>query len=156
MVSLELRESAVTDRADVVFPVAPVVEKAGTFLDWEGRAAAVRRRRSSRRGALADHRVLDRLADELGVALGTADRRRARAEIEGARLLGRRASGALATRRRRRRPSSTAGEAVLATWHLLLDEGALQDGEPHLAGTARPSVARLSAATAAAVGVADG
>ena len=27
------------------------------------------------------------------------------------------------------------GEAVLATWHELLDAGRLQDGEPHLAGT---------------------
>jgi NADH dehydrogenase/NADH:ubiquinone oxidoreductase subunit G len=32
-----LRESAVTDLADVVFPVAPVVEKAGSFVNWEGR-----------------------------------------------------------------------------------------------------------------------
>ena len=37
VVSLELRESAVTELADVVFPVAPVVEKAGAFLNWEGR-----------------------------------------------------------------------------------------------------------------------
>src|SRR5206468_6139180 len=45
---------------------------------------------------------------------------------------------------------------VLSSWHLLLDEGVLQDGEPFLAATARPSVARLNAATAAAVGVAEG
>jgi NADH-quinone oxidoreductase subunit G len=32
----------------------------------------------------------------------------------------------------------------------------LQDGEPHLAGTARRPVARLSQTTAAEVGVADG
>ena len=37
VVSLEVRESAVTDRADVVFPISAVVEKAGLFLDWEGR-----------------------------------------------------------------------------------------------------------------------
>ncbi|MGD0687477.1 MAG: NADH-quinone oxidoreductase subunit G, partial [Streptosporangiaceae bacterium] len=37
IVSLELRASAVTDRADVVLPVAAVAEKAGTFLNWEGR-----------------------------------------------------------------------------------------------------------------------
>ena len=37
LVSLELRNSAVARRADVVFPVAPVAEKAGSFLDWEGR-----------------------------------------------------------------------------------------------------------------------
>ena len=37
VVSLELRVSAVTDRADVVFPVAAVAEKTGTFVNWEGR-----------------------------------------------------------------------------------------------------------------------
>ncbi len=37
VVSLEIRVSAVTDRADVVFPVAAVAEKAGTFVNWEGR-----------------------------------------------------------------------------------------------------------------------
>ena len=37
VVSLELRVSAVTDRADVVLPVAAVAEKAGTFVNWEGR-----------------------------------------------------------------------------------------------------------------------
>jgi NADH-quinone oxidoreductase subunit G len=38
---------------------------------------------------------------------------------------------------------------------MLLDAGRLQDGEPHLAGTARPSVVRLSPATAAEIGVSD-
>ncbi|HEX9528171.1 MAG TPA: molybdopterin dinucleotide binding domain-containing protein, partial [Streptosporangiaceae bacterium] len=44
----------------------------------------------------------------------------------------------------------------LATWHQLLDSGRMQDGEPALAGTARPAVARMSAATVAEAGVADG
>lgn len=47
-------------------------------------------------------------------------------------------------------------EAVLAGWRELLDAGRLQDGEPHLAGTARPAVVRLSAATAAGIGAAEG
>src|SRR5690606_39329014 len=37
VVSLEVRRSEVTELADVVFPVAPPVEKAGTFVTWEGR-----------------------------------------------------------------------------------------------------------------------
>jgi NADH-quinone oxidoreductase subunit G len=45
---------------------------------------------------------------------------------------------------------------VLATWHQLLDGGRLQSGEPFLAGTAKRPVARISAGTAAAVGVQDG
>ena len=61
-----------TGRADVVLPVAPVVEKAGTFLDWEGRLRTfVETLRST--GAMTDGRVLDALADELGVELGAAD-----------------------------------------------------------------------------------
>ena len=39
---------------------------------------------------------------------------------------------------------------------MLLDSGRMQDGEPHLAGTAHPAVARLSAATAAEIGAGDG
>ncbi len=39
---------------------------------------------------------------------------------------------------------------------MLLDAGRLQDGEPHLAGTARPAVVRLSESTAAEIGAADG
>src|SRR5258708_25623678 len=43
-----------------------------------------------------------------------------------------------------------AAEALLATWHNLLDAGRMQDGEPFLAGTARSAVAKVSAATAPA------
>ncbi|MFZ2242858.1 MAG: NADH-quinone oxidoreductase subunit G, partial [Gordonia amarae] len=50
----------------------------------------------------------------------------------------------------RRRPA--AGEAILASWRMLLDAGRLQDNEPHLAGTARRPVARLSAKTAGEIG----
>jgi NADH-quinone oxidoreductase subunit G len=74
LVSLELRRSPVTDRADVVLPVAAAVEKAGTFLDWEGRARpfdAV----LHRLGGLSDSRVLHVLADELDRPLGPARRR---------------------------------------------------------------------------------
>ncbi|WP_205613470.1 asparaginase, partial [Streptomyces sp. S5] len=38
VVSLEQRPSEVTERADVVLPVAAVAEKSGTFLNWEGRS----------------------------------------------------------------------------------------------------------------------
>jgi NADH-quinone oxidoreductase subunit G len=38
----------------------------------------------------------------------------------------------------------------------LIDAGRLQDGEPYLAGTARPTAARVSPATADAAGLADG
>ncbi|WP_241032155.1 NADH-quinone oxidoreductase subunit G [Rhodococcus pseudokoreensis] len=154
VVSLELRHSAITDRADVVFPIAPVMEKPGTFLDWEGRIrdfdAALRGT-----GAMPDQRVLHAIAGEMGVALGLPDAATARRELE--RL------GAWdgdfpdppdVPQSPRRDPG--AGEAVLATWRMLLDSGRLQDGEPHLAGTARTPVVRMSAASAAETGAGDG
>ena len=49
-----------------------------------------------------------------------------------------------------------AGEAVLASWHWLLDDGSLQDGEPFLAGTAKKPRLHLSAATATEIGAVDG
>ena len=39
---------------------------------------------------------------------------------------------------------------------MLLDAGRLQDGETHLAGTARPPIARCSAGTADEIGAAAG
>jgi len=48
------------------------------------------------------------------------------------------------------------GQAVLASWRMLLDDASLQDGEPNLAGTARRPVLRLSAATALEIGAAIG
>jgi len=99
--------------------------------------------------------VLAALADQLDVHLGLPDSAAARREMA--------ALGAF----RGDRPSLPSvpaavpaepgkGEARLATWRMLLDAGRMQDGEPYLAGTARSIVARASAATAAAAGVADG
>ena len=47
-------------------------------------------------------------------------------------------------------------EFVLATWRMNLDGGRALDGEPHLKGTGRPDVARLSPAAAQGLGVRDG
>jgi NADH-quinone oxidoreductase subunit G len=190
VVSLELRVSAVTDRADVVLPVAAVAEKAGTFVNWEGRpgsfgaALAVPAVRS-------DLRVLTALADEMDVHLGLPDAGAVHAEL--AALAGPAARGSAVTSggsaaggpaaavtsgagapAGRKVPASAPataipgriehlgrqypgpGRALLATWHNLLDAGRMQDGEPNLAGTARAAVAKMSAATAAEAGTAEG
>jgi NADH-quinone oxidoreductase subunit G len=153
VVSLEVRSSAVTDLADVVLPVAPPVEKAGTFLNWEGRPRPFPQALTST--AMADHRVLDALADAMGVLLGLRSVSRVHAEVEqlggwdGAR-------GAAPEVAYAEPPRLAAGEAVLATWHLLLDGGRCQDGERFLAGTAQRPVLRLSAGHAAELGVGTG
>jgi NADH-quinone oxidoreductase subunit G len=47
-------------------------------------------------------------------------------------------------------------EAVLATWHQLIDLGSMLDGDEALAGTARPPLVRIGKDIAEALGVADG
>ncbi|SBS77864.1 NADH-quinone oxidoreductase subunit G [uncultured Mycobacterium sp.] len=153
VVSLELRESAVTERADVVFPAAPVVEKAGSFLNWEGRIRSFAAALPT--NATSDLRVLQALAGEVGVDLTCPTAAAAGAEL--GRLgwwAGRRPAPPNVTGGEPARPGT--GEAVLTGWRMLLDAGRLQDGEPYLAGTGRPPVARLSATTAAEIGVGDG
>ncbi len=154
--------SAVTDRADVVFPVAAVAEKAGTFVNWEGRGGSFGEALRVPE-VRTDLYVLGAIADQMDVHLGLPDAAAARAEL-----------AALGTwRGTRPEPPAVIGawpgvppthhiqgsgvlDVRLATWHQLLDSGRMQDGEPSLAGTARPVVARMSAATAAEAGAADG
>lgn len=152
VVSLEVRPSAITSHADVVLPVAPAVEKSGTFLTWEGRSRPFETVISTT--AMPDHRVLSVLADALGVSLGTDSLAAVRSEL---RRLGRWAGDRAAAPdvSPAGPPSVGAHQAVLATWRLMLDSGRLQDGEPHLAGTAKRAVARLSAGTAGALGLRD-
>ncbi|MEU6848520.1 NADH-quinone oxidoreductase subunit G [Actinacidiphila alni] len=159
LVSLEQRPSEVTDRADVVLPVAAVAEKSGTFLNWEGRArmfeAAIKPDQAVTRHQLPDARVLTMLADALDVRLGLSDVRGARAELD--RLAGWEGPyGSAPLESAAPLPRPEPGQALLAGHRLLLDQGRLQDGDDALAGTRHAAVARLSAATAAEAGAADG
>ncbi|WP_327325415.1 NADH-quinone oxidoreductase subunit G [Streptomyces sp. NBC_01210] len=159
LVSLELRPSEVTERADVVFPVAAVAEKPGTFLNWEGRArlfeAALKPEQMTRRLAPTDARVLHMLADALDVSFGLPDLKSVRTELD--RLGGWQGPRATEpTESAQSLPRPGEGEAVLAGHRLLLDQGLLQQGDEALAGTRHAAVARLSAATAAETGVKDG
>jgi NADH-quinone oxidoreductase subunit G len=153
VVSLEVRHSAITAHADVVFPVAPAAEKAGRYLDWEGRRREFDLTLTNT-GALADYRVLDALADELDVYLGLANLPAVRAEIDQLGLAAERPALPAQT------PIAISGfdasHPVLATWSELLDAGRMSDGDEHLAATGKPARALLSAATAAAAGVIDG
>ncbi|CAN5495663.1 NADH-quinone oxidoreductase subunit G [soil metagenome] len=152
VVSLELRTSAVTERADVVFPVATVTEKAGTFMNWEGRPRTFGQALST--GAAADLRVLCALADEMGRPLDLRDADDARGQL--ARLGIWNGPGPHRCDPPRSTTSPGPGQALLATWRMLLDAGRLQDGDHNLAGTAREPVARLSPATAAEVAASAG
>jgi NADH-quinone oxidoreductase subunit G len=104
---------------------------------------------------MPDVRVLHVLAAAMGVDLALPDVDAARAEIaELGEWDGDRAGFPSYIADPPAAPGK--GEALLATWPLLLDAGRLQDGEPFLAGTARAAHARVSVTTAAAVGVTGG
>ena len=148
--------SAVARRADVVFPVAPVAEKAGTFLDWEGRLRTFDDRAGHHRD---DRRPGAGRARRASWTSTLGYRRRRRDPPRAGRAAGDRgrpAGRADASPPARAGHARRAGEAVLATWHQLIDLGSLLDGDEVLAGTARPPVVRLGKATADALGVADG
>ncbi|WP_278236482.1 NADH-quinone oxidoreductase subunit G [Isoptericola sp. AK164] len=153
VVSMEVRRTEVTELADVVLPVAPPVERAGSYWNWEGRVRAFGQALDST--ALPDHRVLHELASLLDRDLGLAEPVRAHRAIAALPAWGgpRPAPPQHTTDDP---PAVPPGSAVLASWRLLLDDGAMQDGEEFLAGTAKTPVARMSAATAAGFDVFDG
>jgi NADH-quinone oxidoreductase subunit G len=155
VVSLELFPSAVTAHADVVLPVAAAPEKAGSYLDWEGRVRSFDATLHGT-GQLTDSRVLHGLAEELGVDLGLETVLAARAELVALGGAGRAPTPRGLTVRPTPAPSLGEDEVVLASWRQLLDLGTLQRDEPALAGTARPPVARLGKDAARRLGLADG
>ncbi len=152
VVSLEIRHSAITELANVVLPVAAVVEKSGTFVNWEGRARSFDT-------AIADSltrsdvRILSMLADQMGTPINLPTVTAAREEFNSLGSWESRvdfnsvAAGSV---------NAPADKAILASWRLLLDAGSLQDGENNLAGTAHPSVAVISAKRAQSLGVQKG
>ncbi len=162
VVSLELRETDVTRVADVVLPVAPVNDQAGTFITWEGRARpfdAV----FANPASLPDLRVLSGIADEMallarGVSLGFRTVAEVRSEMatmgpwDGARP----AIDAGKAPRAAKPAKEGTGAMALATWKQLIDLGAMQDGEEYLRATARRPVARLSRASFDALEMASG
>jgi NADH-quinone oxidoreductase subunit G len=151
VVSMELRRSAVTELADVVFPVAAAAEKAGRYLTWEGRRRPFDQTLTGT-GQLSDGRVLHALADELEVDLGLPSIQSARAELDQFGV----ATVRLAAPELPVPRSAASSELLLASWTELIDAGVLSDGEPNLAGTAKPLRVAMAKQTAADLGVADG
>jgi NADH-quinone oxidoreductase subunit G len=171
VVSLELRAGEVTDRADVVLPVAAPVERAGSFVSWEGRLRPFEKvMRDSH--ALPDLRVLAGIADEAGVDLGFRTTEQARAELaeigrwDGERvgapsvgadgsLRGSQARTSVQVEARKLAPQP-AGELRLATWKQMIGDGRMLDGDVYLRATGRPPVVLLSSGTLAGLGIAAG
>ena len=140
-VSLETRHSAVTEYADVVFPVAVVTEKAGSFRNWEGRDRSFKAV-TPVAGMMSDADVLGEIAREMGSELSAID------------FWSTANKGAVTGSTEK--ASVGNGQAVLSTWKHLLDQGTLQESEPYLAATSRVPVIRVSPATARSLNLVDG
>ena len=147
VITLGIQENSLTRYANVSLPVAPVTEKSGTFINWEGRPRPFGRAITST-NALTDARVLAMIAESLGLDFGLQTIEELRQELSsfgswnGNKLV----KPTVATKDAAK---TSVGNAILSTWNLLLDDGALQKGEEHLAGTQRPVVAHMSEKTAA-------
>ena len=74
VVSLEIRASAVTELANVVFPAAAAAEKNGAYINWEGRLRPFQAALPEA-GMLDEARILDTLGVEMDVDLYTQTRR---------------------------------------------------------------------------------
>ena len=153
IVSLEIRQSDITEIASVVLPVAAVVEKSGSFMDWQGKVrkfdAAVEQSLNR-----SDVRILSMLADEIGKPINLPTVKSAQSELSS---LGNWDGNKPAMNLLAEKSKTSAGndEAILTSWRNLLDKGSLQDGEENLAGTARDSVVVISKNRANSLGVKD-
>ena len=154
VVSLEIAPSAVTERANVVLPVAAVTEKSGSFLNWEGRPRSFDAAVSDSLNR-SDLRILSMIAEEIGTPLNLGTVTAAIKEIasigkwEGARVSFNSVSASA-------QPALNSDQALITSWRRLLDVGTLQQGEENLAGTARRTVAVISPKRAQTMGVVDG
>ncbi len=172
VVSLEIRESPITHVADVVFPVAPVTDKSGMFVNWEGRVRTFGKTFDNP-NSLPDLRVLAGISEELGSPLGFRTPEQARAEMEQVGPW----DGDRATMSADLQQSDQAGgdgssvharstqagqgvpgtpEIVLSSWKQMIDDGRMQDGDADLRATARPAVVLVNASTLAELGAAEG
>ena len=153
LVSLEVRASEVTKRADVVLPVAPAVEKNGTYINWEGRLRPFGQARSAT--SLTDRDVFVRLTEEFDLDLDITALADLYEEVnplmewDGA-------PQAFEPVPAQAPAAAGKGQVLLASHKPMIDAGRLQDGAPWLAGSARRPVLLASAATLAAAGIAPG
>lgn len=150
IVSLELRPSAITEFADVIFPVAAVTEKSGSFMSWAGVTRSFEKA-APETDQRSDAYVLSLLSDAMGSPIKLNGAKAAAKEIAAIGIW----DGARVTFSATPTQNPQDG-VVLATWRHLLDNGSLQSNEPNLAGTARKNLARINAKFATELGVKNG
>jgi len=155
VVSLEISHSAVTAIADVVLPVAAVIEKSGSFLDWQGHERQFEKGIEDAQ-MRSDLRILSMIADEMNAPINLPSVAATAREIESLGIWD--GVGVAFARRQSAEqvlPAADSENMVLVSWRLLLDLGTLQSGEANLAGTAKEARAHISASKAQQLGVSE-
>ena len=147
VVQISTRGNAATAYADVVFPACLMEEQAGHFMNWEQRVRPVALVNEGTRHPMSDLRILAALSDALGRDLGIRNAGAAWVDFQ---ALGRWEGPRIVDPRVPDRGVEQGG-MVVASWHEALDASSGTDYEVALRKTARPNVARVSAATAEAL-----
>ena len=154
ILSLSVNHNDLTKRADVLLPVAAVTEKSGTFVNWEGRPRPFGKVMTQNK-SLSDSRVLALIAEAMGHDFGPQTTSDIRHDL---------AALGVTNSDQIKAPNFEAGvvpsladnQLLLSTFNQLIDDGALQAGEPHLAGTRRATVAKINQATANKLQITNG
>lgn len=149
VVSLQVRRSDAEEYADVILPVAPPVEKNGTFINWEGRLRPFGQAYAAR--SLTDRDVLTKLALEMGVDLGTETLTDVYSEANPLmEWTGERVADPSV------QPQGDESSELRVVFHKpSVDLGILQDGADDLRSSARVPVALVSAATLEKIGASE-
>ncbi len=156
VVSLELRETEITRMADVVFPVAPVTDKAGMFVNWEGRPRTFEAVFSNP-NSLPDLRILAGIAEELDAPLGFRTVAEARADMVSLGPWDGAPRDAQEDRQGRRQDPEAQGAAQgpVGAWRpgsRCWTTVRCSSATKHLRGTARAAVARINQSAYDALG----
>ncbi|MFM7982619.1 MAG: NADH-quinone oxidoreductase subunit G, partial [Candidatus Fonsibacter sp.] len=133
IIALDIRFGAATEVAQVILPVASVVEKNGTFLDWQANPRSFESAVESLNRS--DVRILSMLADEMQRPINLGSVKAAANEIAQFEKWEKTSSNWHVSAGGTANFNLAENEAILNSWRYLLDKGSLQEGEENLAGT---------------------
>ncbi|WRS30367.1 NADH-quinone oxidoreductase subunit G [Actinomycetaceae bacterium MB13-C1-2] len=140
VVAFEVRRTDVTEEADVVFPVAPPVERNGTFINWEGRLRPFGQAIASR--TQPERVVLGMIATEMGYDLKVDSLTDLYSEVNP--LMIWKGSRAESPTVKAQKGENGGADFVLASHKVMVDLGRMIDGANDLRLAARKPVALVS------------
>jgi NADH-quinone oxidoreductase subunit G len=154
IISMDIRFGTSTEVAHVILPVASVVEKNGTFLDWQVKPRSFESAVESLNRS--DVRILSMLADEMKRPINLPTVKAAANEIAQFDKWEKSTSNWHVSGTNTENLNLGPTEAILNSWRLLLDRGSLQEGEDNLAGTARKTIIGLNKTKAEKLNLVEG